>query len=107
MTRGSALTKSLVVAATLAGSLALSAVAGAALARDGDHDRDHHHSGGSNHDGDHQHKPTGPVHGPGSSHNPIVYHPVHGPGSSHNPVVLSTSKYAPGTVGRDHRKRTK
>src|SRR5690348_3876591 len=28
-----------------------------------------------------------PVHGPGSSHNPIVYHPVHGPGSSHNPIV--------------------
>jgi len=28
-----------------------------------------------------------PVHGPGSSHNPIVFHPVHGPGSSHNPIV--------------------
>ncbi len=27
------------------------------------------------------------VHGPGSSHNPIVYHPIHGPGSSHNPIV--------------------
>jgi hypothetical protein len=26
-----------------------------------------------------------PVHGAGSSHNPIVVHPVHGPGSSHNP----------------------
>jgi hypothetical protein len=37
-----------------------------------------------------------PVHGPGSSHNPIVYHPVHGPGSSHNPIV-----YNP--VVRDHR----
>lgn len=44
-----------------------------------------------------------PVHGPGSSHNPIVYHPVHGPGSSHNPIVVSTSKYPPGTVVRDHR----
>ena len=40
----------------------------------------------------------GPVHGPGSSHNPIVYHPVHGPGSSHNPIVSSS-----GTVVRDHR----
>ena len=28
-----------------------------------------------------------PLHGPGSSHNPIIYHPVHGPGSSHNPIV--------------------
>jgi len=44
-----------------------------------------------------------PVHGPGSSHNPIVDHPVHGPGSSHNPIVVSTSKYPPGTVVRDHR----
>ena len=44
-----------------------------------------------------------PVHGPGSSHNPIVYRPVHGPGSSHNPIVVSTSKYPPGTVVRDHR----
>jgi hypothetical protein len=44
-----------------------------------------------------------PVHGPGSSHNPIVRHPVHGPGSSHNPIVVSTSKYPPGTVVRDHR----
>ena len=37
-----------------------------------------------------------PVHGPGSSHNPIVYRPVHGPGSSHNPII-----YHP--VVRDHR----
>jgi len=120
MSIGSVLTKSLPVAVTLAGSLALSAVAGAALARDSDHDRDsdRHHSGDSSHDGDHQHKPTvpvhgpgsshnpivsHPVHGPGSSHNPIVYHPVHGPGSSHNPIVVSTSKYPPGTVVTDHR----
>jgi len=41
------------------------------------------------------HKP--PLHGPGSSHNPIVYHPVHGPGSSHNPIVK---------VVRDHRRPT-
>jgi hypothetical protein len=41
------------------------------------------------------------LHGPGSSHNPIVYHPVHGPGSSHNPIVRSPGK----TVVRDHRKK--
>jgi hypothetical protein len=125
MITGSVLTKSLLAALTLAGSLALSAVAGEALARDSDHDRggDRQHSGdsshdGDHHDGDHQHKPTvpvhgpgsshnpivyHPVHGPGSSHNPIVYHPVHGPGSSHNPIVVSTSKYPPGTVVTDHR----
>ena len=28
-----------------------------------------------------------PVHGSGSSHNPIIVQPVHGPGSSHNPVI--------------------
>jgi hypothetical protein len=41
---------------------------------------------------------TGPVHGPGSSHNPIVYHPVHGPGSTHNPILATKP------VVRDHRK---
>lgn len=45
-----------------------------------------------------------PLHGPGSSHNPIVYHPVHGPGSSHNPIVAKPgNSLAPGTVVRDHR----
>src|SRR3569623_326963 len=44
------------------------------------------------------HGAGGPLHGAGSSHNPIVYHPVHGPGSSHNPIVSST-----GAVVRDHR----
>jgi hypothetical protein len=29
-----------------------------------------------------------PVHGPGSSHNPIVKRSLHGPGSSHNPIVI-------------------
>jgi hypothetical protein len=29
-----------------------------------------------------------PVHGPGSSHNPIVKRSLHGPGSSHNPIVV-------------------
>lgn len=55
----------------------------------GDHGWHHHH-----------HKKSaglGPVHGPGSSHNPIVNHPVHGVGSSHNPVIV------PVTVVRDHR----
>ncbi len=52
--------------------------------------------------GHHHHRSRGPgdlgaVHGPGSSHNPIVYHPVHGPGSSHNPII------APAAVVRDHR----
>ena len=47
----------------------------------------------------------GPVHGPGSSHDPIVYRPVHGPGSSHHPIVVaSTGKNPPaGTIVRDHR----
>jgi|SRR5579872_1057976 len=57
---------------------------------------EHHH---------HHHPPMTanqpPLHGPGSSHNPIIYHPVHGPGSSHNPIV-STANSPPGTV-RDHR----
>lgn len=44
-----------------------------------------------------------PLHGPGSSHNPIVYHPVHGLGSSHNPIVNTGSKWPPGTVVHDHR----
>ena len=35
-----------------------------------------------------------PVHGPGSSHNPIVKHPVHGVGSSHNPIVTTCRPYA-------------
>jgi hypothetical protein len=42
-----------------------------------------------------------PLHGPGSSHNPIVYHPVHGPGSSHNPIVRHCRPL--GTVVHDHR----
>lgn len=41
------------------------------------------------------------LHGPGSSHNPTVYHPLHGPGSSHNPIVRSPGK----SVVRDHRKK--
>jgi hypothetical protein len=53
-----------------------------------------------------------PLHGPGSSHNPIVYHPKHGPGSSHNPIVVPKrpgnrcqirTPYPCGTVIHDHR----
>jgi hypothetical protein len=62
---------------------------------------DHHHHGSD------QDETTSkvPVHGPGSSHNPIVYHPVHGPGSSHNPIVSKSGGNAlpNGTVVRDHR----
>jgi hypothetical protein len=55
---------------------------------------------------------AGPLHGPGSSHNPIVHRPVHGPGSSHNPIVVGRrgggacgiqTSYPCGTVIRDHR----
>jgi hypothetical protein len=39
-----------------------------------------------------------PVHGPGSSHNPIVWHPpLHGPGSSHNPIVWHPPVHGPGS----------
>ena len=56
----------------------------------------HHHKKVAHH---HHHKKVtkGPVHGPGSSHNPIVYHPVHGSGSSHNPILATQP------VVRDHR----
>ena len=40
----------------------------------------------------------GPVHGQGSSHNPIVYRPVHGQGSTHNPIVR-TNHPKPGPCG--------
>lgn len=43
----------------------------------------------------------GPVHGPGSSHNPIVRHPpLHGPGSSHNPIVVPKNCNDPNVVCR-------
>jgi hypothetical protein len=58
-------------------------------------------TGGHHHHHHHHHSTmTGnepPLHGPGSSHNPIVYHPAHGPGSSHNPIIAHV------TVVRDHR----
>ncbi len=43
----------------------------------------------------------GPLHGPGSSHNPIVAHgPLHGPGSSHNPIVVPKNCNDPNTLCR-------
>ena len=81
------------------GALAVSALVcavGPADARGG--------GGGSGGGGNHSHGDNGsqsgteqPNHGPGSSHNPIIYHPVHGPGSSHNPIVAAKP------VVRDHR----
>jgi hypothetical protein len=44
--------------------------------------------------------PVHPVHGPGSSHNPIVRHPVHGAGSSHNPIVVPPNCNDPNTLCR-------
>jgi hypothetical protein len=44
--------------------------------------------------------PVHPVHGPGSSHNPIVRHPVHGAGSSHNPIVVPPDCNDPNTLCR-------
>jgi hypothetical protein len=42
-----------------------------------------------------------PVHGPGSSHNPIVRHPpLHGAGTSHNPIVVPKDCNDPNTVCR-------
>ena len=44
----------------------------------------------------------GPLHGPGSSHNPIVvtHGPLHGPGSSHNPIVVPPDCNDPDTLCR-------
>ena len=43
----------------------------------------------------------GPLHGPGSSHNPIIAHPpLHGPGSSHNPIVVPPNCNDPNTLCR-------
>ena len=42
-----------------------------------------------------------PVHGSGSSHNPIVQHgPLHGPGSTHNPIVVPKNCNDPNTLCR-------
>lgn len=41
------------------------------------------------------------LHGPGSTHNPIVRHPpLHGPGSSHNPIVVPHDCTDPSTLCR-------
>lgn len=47
-----------------------------------------------------------PLHGPNSTHNPIVRHPPHQPGTIHDPIVKTGSKrhcVARGTVVHDHR----
>lgn len=102
---------SLFVAIT-AGALLLAPIPGASA---------HHHGGDGGSSGPFG---TGPVHGPGSTHTPIIYHPVHGPGSSHNPVSASIIRdrhprplrsnlianrcqrdwNAPGCIVRDHRR---
>ena len=47
------------------------------------------------------HPYPGPVHGPGSSHNPIIHHgPLHGAGTSHNPIVVPKNCNDPNTVCR-------
>jgi hypothetical protein len=72
--------------AALAAGVLLVATADVAFARssggsdhgDRDHDGDHHDHGDWGHDGDHHHHHHQvPVHGPGSSHNPVVYHAPH------------------------------
>jgi hypothetical protein len=83
MTTRSTLMRFTLLAATLAASMVLSATGGAYAHSGGDHDHgDHHHDGRDNDD------KGPPLHGPGSSHNPIVYNP---------PIV-----YTPPIV-RDHR----
>jgi hypothetical protein len=80
----------------LAGGSLTIATASAALAHE-----DHHHRHGPLHGTGSSHNPIAyhPVHGAGSTHNPIVYHPVHGPGSSHNPIVCPQPY---GCYGRPH-----
>jgi hypothetical protein len=71
--------------ATLATSIVLAAGSGA------------YALGGPGGSGGHGYPTHPPLHGPGSSHNPIVKRPpVHGPGSSHNPVV-KRSVHGPGS----------
>jgi hypothetical protein len=88
---------------------AVSAVAVLVVANVGIAWADHHHHGDQGgatsnvpvHGPGSSHNPIvyHPVHGPGSSHNPIVYHPVHGPGSSHNPIVTTSSPRGGGRCG--------
>ena len=71
---------------TITKKLAALAIAAATLIATGNaHARGHHD----------------PVHGPGSSHDPIVFHPVHGPGSSHNPIIVQPVQPVHG-VGSSH-----
>jgi len=97
--------RSVSLAAASAIAVLLGANSGAALA--GHHHRCDNCGSGSNQNSITVQTGSGlvnsgpPLHGPGSSHNPTLYHPVHGLGSSHNPIARSLGK----TVIRDHRKR--
>ena len=67
------------------------------------HEHDHHH-----HHRHHKKTGIGPVHGPGSSHNPIVAQPPKIPKpvtvvTNPKPGKSPTRKYPPGTVIHDHR----
>jgi len=88
MTTHSTFGNTLRLVAVLAADVLLVTTADVAFARNSgggehgewSHDGDHHEHGDWGHAGDHHHHhhPV-PVHGPGSSHNPIVYHPPHPP----------------------------
>jgi len=44
-----------------------------------------------------------PVHGPGSTHNPVIAHgPLHGPGSTHNPIIAHGPLHGPGSTHNPH-----
>ena len=69
---------------TIATRLSVLAIAAATLIATGNANaKDPVHGTGSSHDPIIVH----PVHGPGSSHDPIIVQPVHGPGSSHDPII--------------------
>jgi Ni/Co efflux regulator RcnB len=112
MTTRSTLTKFTLLTATLAASMVLLSATGGAQARDydrhdhsgyGDRDDDRDHDRDRDRDRDHDRDDHDhpPYHD-----NPIVVHPVHGPGSSHNPIVVVVRDHRgsgfPGNV-RDHR----
>jgi hypothetical protein len=75
-------------------------ITGAVRATAHEHHHQYHHHGPLHGTGS-SHNPIAyhPVHGAGSTHNPIVYHPVHGSGSSHNPIVCPQPY---GCYGRPH-----
>jgi Ni/Co efflux regulator RcnB len=94
MTTPSTLTKFTLLTATLAVSMVLLSATGGARAHDYDR-HDHSGYGDRDHDRDRDRDRDRDDHDHPPYHdNPIVVDPVHGPGSSHNPIV---------TVVRDHR----